>query len=168
MPTPYKPTMINLPTGLEMLVGEDTHEGECPTCRQGLLLRPVRLSKKLIPALILWNERPHASTVTAEDIKARFGTVAYTVYSRLKYWGFMVQDGDAWTLTEQGRLFMAGAIEVPEVLWVYNDHARLVPDAMLGRYVTMSTLVPGFSPTRREAAAASIPLDATGQERMDV
>lgn len=158
--------MIYLPQGVEMLVGDETHEGECPTCHQGMLLRPVRLTKKLMPALILWNERPHASTLTAEDIKGRFGTVAYTVYSRLKYWGFMMPSGDSWTITEQGRLFLAGAIEVPEVLWVFNDHARIVPDAMLGRYVTINTIVPGIAPTRREMVEDSVALDASGQAAM--
>lgn len=162
----YDPPMIHLPAGLEMLLADDAHEGDCPTCHQTTLLRPVRLTKKLMPALQFWRAHPGQRSINAEIIKRHFGSVAYTVYSRLKYWGFMEATETGWRLTEAGQMFMDGMSTVPEALWIYNDQARIVPREMLGRYITIDQVEPGIAPTRQQMAAESVKLDASGQPKM--
>lgn len=158
--------MIHLPQGMEMLLEANNHKSECPTCRQGTLLRPLTLSKRSICALFYWRDNPYKQTVTPDEIRLIYGAVAYANYTLVKHWDLIRPCDGGWERTETGKLFMEGVIEMPETLWVYNDHARIVPQEMLGRYVNIQNLDPGIAPTRREMVEASVALDVSGQAAM--
>lgn len=161
-PRQYVPPMIHLPQGVEMLLAEPTHEGQCAACHQTILLRPITLTKGVIPALRFLMRHPAASRVTSDDIKRECGPVAYATYTKIKYWGLIQEVDGGWEFNALAHMFLRGEIALPETMWVYNDHARIVPDAMLGRWVTINELAPPEELSRKSVAAASIPLSAPG------
>lgn len=161
----YIPTCINLPTGLEVLYSENDHRAECPTCRQQTLLRRKRLSKVSVRALWLMRSR---GKVTAQEIRDRLGAVSYTTYTELKYWDLIKKQDDGWTITWVGNRFLEGTLSLPDTLWVYNDHPRIVPENMHGQMVTFRDLVPEIEMNREIAASESKKIDVHTSQTLPV
>lgn len=165
----YRPPMINLPNGVSMLADVPDYTSTCPHCHQQTILRPIKLSKAMIKPLLLAN-RKISRTITPKEVHDECGRTAYANYTALKHWGFLTKievDGkERWKMTDLGHLFIAGAIAVPETLWIYNDRPRIVPDEMLGTYVSIAELVEYIEITRESAAADSLPLDVQQQEKL--
>lgn len=163
----FRPKVINMPEGLEMIIGVKTKNAmRCPHCHQKTLLRPKMLTKDVLKPLKFAATR---TSITAKDIKQRFDEVAYATFTQLKYWELIEKTGDtgnSWQITEHGRRFLNEEIRIPEYVWVYNDHARVVPPDMLGRWVCYSDLVPYVEVDRESVAAASLPIEVKTQDKL--
>lgn len=160
----FYPPQINLPTGVEMLLEQKDHSSECPTCHQQTFLRPLTLNKRVLRALWLAMERP---VITSREVHDEIGKTAYANYTQLKHWGFLKEiEAAKWSITTEGQEFLAGRLRVPEIVWVYNDHARIVPVEMQGRMVLYADLDPMKEMSREIAASESVPLDASRQDTL--
>ena len=163
----YTPHIIAIPTGLEVLYTAQDHRSECVTCHQQTLLRKKQLSewsRDVIKAIV----DIFSGSVTPAQIKNRLGAISYSNYTSLKYWGIieekLVGGENKWCITDIGKRFYNGEIELPEVLWVFNDVPRFVPPEFYGRWVTIHDLQSQGDISRQSVVAESIKLDSTQQE----
>lgn len=115
------------------LVSADYH---CPACGQQTFLRPIDLSGILIFALrrIGWISEKEKRPAIADDM-AKLGRSTYCNYSALKYWGFIRETlvPAGWAITNEGKMFLAGAMRVPKRLWIFDDRVRSVDERELGQ-----------------------------------
>lgn len=152
----YIPEVINLPSGLEILF-EDDHRSTCDHCRQQTILRKKTLTKSTVRALWLMKTK-ESGTINAKEIRSKLGSVSYATYTELKYWNFIVKVDSSWKITAIGKRFLLNEIQVPENLWVYNDHVRVVPEEMWSRLVSFRALVPSIEISRESVASEAMPL----------
>lgn len=148
-----------------MLIGANDHKSECPTCHQQTQLRKLTLSKAFIAPLKVAVEK--GGTFTSKDVLDSLGNTAYANFTALKHWEFIEEvDSATWRITQLGKEFVVGKVEVPQILWVYNDKARFVNEDMYGEIVSVHDLIERKEMSRERAAAESVPLDVSGQERI--
>lgn len=163
----YTPYIIAIPTGLEVLYTAQDHKSECVTCHQQTLLRKKQLSewsRDVIKAII----ESFNGSVTPAQIKNGLGAISYSNYTSLKYWEIIeervIGGENKWCITDIGKRFYNGEIELPEVLWVFNDVPRFVPPEFYGEWITINDLRPQGDISRQSVVAESIKLDSTQQE----
>lgn len=163
----FEAETINLPSNLSALIQMKGKGGSCPHCHQQTLMRPIALSKKEIAPLKFAASKADG-TVTPKQVNRECGNVGYNKYTNLKYWGFLKKaDGKkAWKITDIGLKFIRDELRVPEVVWVYNGHARNVPKEMKGKWVCYSELVTETETTRETIAASSVPVEVATQSRL--
>lgn len=164
----FTPELVQLPNELLPLFTAKGYKSHCPTCTQQTLLRPIRLDKRLIETLI--NGLCDDGKLDIEKIKDKSGSLGYTIYTKLKYWGFIKRNikkyEECWEITVAGRRFIQGETAVPETMWVFNDLARFVQNADLyGDWVTIHDLKV-IPVSTRSVSQASFPVEASNTQRL--
>lgn len=166
----HTPKLINIPNTLYPLFGMSEKQREqhtCPHCAQNTSLQKMKLDRYRIEVLKFIVSKGSEGAKTKE-ITAGFSRTQSNTFQTMRHWELIEKrEKDTWHATQVGIDFLAGTCAVPTVLWVYNKHARLVPDVRM--YEGWSTIlnIPGYIEADRESKAQeSVALDGTGQESL--
>lgn len=97
----------------------------CDACGQKMMVYRRGLRKGLILALIeLWKVGPSKIA----DLEFTFGITADL--PKLRFWGLIHHAGEekrsnvVWQITEKGKDFLTGLIEVPKYIFIYNNQLQ--------------------------------------------
>lgn len=161
----HYPEMWNVPLGIESIFEAKEHQMECPTCMRKTALNPIKLDREIVKALIA---AAYQDTIKSAEMEARFGRGVGSNYAKLKHWDLIepAEGNGVWKITELGRAFLRGEVELPETLWIYDDKPRLVREAMYTGWVTIEYLSEGKEITRESAAAESVPINVSPQSSL--
>lgn len=83
---------------------ESKHKELCPNCGASMMINKYSMNKTLLRSLIKITRNPGK---TAKEIN--FTKSEYSVYTKLKWWGFIEQLEDGlWRVTQAGKDFLSG------------------------------------------------------------
>lgn len=157
------PTRIHMPEGISI---ETSGDAKCSLCMKRTVLTKKTLTKEAVESL-LFGASKLSRTFTTKEIARHFDEVKYSTHTRLKYWGLIEKVGGAkYYVTERGMAFVRGIFRLPEHMFIYNDMPRIVPEEWHGRYLSIHELVAYKEMSRDIAAAESVPLSATPQQKL--
>lgn len=89
----------------------------CPHCGASMMINKYTLNLTLLRALIKLARNPGKSTR-----ECGFNTSEYSVYTKLKFWEFIVQLEDGiWIVTKRGQEFLTGMLSVPKEVRYFRD-----------------------------------------------
>lgn len=157
--------MINLfaeplPEGFvpsEMAAGS----ARCPCCQQFTVLRPIVMSYVLVRALRIMHLVEQSGRLTKGDDMAAHGRTMYCTYSQLKFWGLIKKHTEAeWLITASGIEFLAGHLQIPRQVWVFNNAVRDVELDNGGMIYIHQVNERGIR-SRQEAREAAVPIVPT-------
>ncbi len=97
-----------------------THDdGNCPYCGHKIVKYSHNLNKTLVSAL-----RAIERVGSGKPSKMNLSHVQIANFGKLKYWGFVDKTDRAghWRITDVGREFLQGNVQVYRTVWTYNDH----------------------------------------------
>lgn len=127
---------------------------ECFFCGRAMTAYPKDMDKRLIAYFPAVLDNLAESGRTTFEIHEVFDGDSRKVadFQKLHYWDMIEKlEGGRWKLTERARLFMAGEIQVPKRLWIFNWHNKkrrlVVPDDV---YVNVGELDDRWQETRND------------------
>lgn len=127
-----------------------TEKSRCVHCDQQIYLRAVDLSSQLLYALkkIRDINDTQMRAATSEDM-AKCGRVVYCNYTQLKYWSLIETEASGWRVSELGRAFLAGELELESRLYVFSDEVREHEDLSI-QLITVADMKIYTPPTNRD------------------
>lgn len=133
----------------------------CPCCDQFTVLRPVVMSYVLVRALRIMELIQASGKLTKGDDMANHGRTVYCTYSQLKFWRLIEKQGEAeWIITARGIEFLAGTVQVPRQVWVFNNAVRDV-ELDNGGLIYIHQVNERGIRSRQEAREAAVPIVPT-------
>lgn len=89
----------------------------CPHCGASMMINKYTLNVTLLNALSKLARNPGKMAR-----ECGFDQSEYSVYTKLKYWGFITQlDDGIWLVTNKGREFLTGTLSAPREVQYFRD-----------------------------------------------